>query len=244
MLRRVLTVAAVIITALLLQSTIFAQIKLLGVRPELLYLVTIVVAILEGPQRGRDRGVRRRHGAGLPAEPAEGHHGAHAHAPRVRDRDGAPVHRVALAAPADLPRGGRARPPASPSTRSCRSCSGQLDAAAQLLGEGDPADRALQRGPDPDRLSAPPADRSRARAPRGWCASRWRRLSSRLKVARAARGRSCSRPSRRGCGSSRCSPSRRTSRAALDNSVQIAETDALAGHDQGRERGTRSSRIG
>jgi rod shape-determining protein MreD len=52
MLRRVLTVAAVIITALLLQSTIFAQIKLLGVRPELLYLVTIVIAILEGPQEG------------------------------------------------------------------------------------------------------------------------------------------------------------------------------------------------
>jgi len=51
-LRRVLTVAVVIITALLLQSTIFAQIKLLGVRPELLYLVTIVIAILEGPQEG------------------------------------------------------------------------------------------------------------------------------------------------------------------------------------------------
>ena len=42
----------VIVTALLLQSTVFAQIKLLGVRPELMYLVTIVVAILEGPQEG------------------------------------------------------------------------------------------------------------------------------------------------------------------------------------------------
>ncbi len=52
MLRRVLTIAAVIVTALLLQSTVFAQIRLLGVRPELLYLVTIVIAILEGPQEG------------------------------------------------------------------------------------------------------------------------------------------------------------------------------------------------
>ena len=49
-----------IVTALLLQSTIFAQIKLLGVRPELLYLVTIVIAILEGPQEGAIVGLRRR----------------------------------------------------------------------------------------------------------------------------------------------------------------------------------------
>ena len=34
-------VAAVILTALLLQSTVFAQIRLLGVKPELMYLVTI-----------------------------------------------------------------------------------------------------------------------------------------------------------------------------------------------------------
>jgi rod shape-determining protein MreD len=52
MVRRVLTVAVVIVTALLLQSTVFAQIKLLGVSPELLYLVTIVIAILEGPTEG------------------------------------------------------------------------------------------------------------------------------------------------------------------------------------------------
>jgi rod shape-determining protein MreD len=52
MVRRVLLLAAVILTALLLQSTVFAQIKLLGVEPELMYLVTILVAILEGPQEG------------------------------------------------------------------------------------------------------------------------------------------------------------------------------------------------
>jgi rod shape-determining protein MreD len=50
--RRVLSIIAIVITALLLQSTVFAQLKLLGVRPELLYLVTIIIAILEGPQEG------------------------------------------------------------------------------------------------------------------------------------------------------------------------------------------------
>lgn len=52
MTRRVLSIAVVILTALLLQSTVFAQMKLLGVKPELMYLVTIIVAILEGPQEG------------------------------------------------------------------------------------------------------------------------------------------------------------------------------------------------
>jgi rod shape-determining protein MreD len=50
--RRALVLAVVIVTALLLQSTVFAQIKLLGVEPELMYLLTIVIAILEGPQEG------------------------------------------------------------------------------------------------------------------------------------------------------------------------------------------------
>ena len=52
MVRRVLAVVVVIITALLLQSTVFAQLRLLGVRPELLYLVTIVVAFVDGPSDG------------------------------------------------------------------------------------------------------------------------------------------------------------------------------------------------
>ena len=52
MIRRVLALTAVIVTALLLQSTVFAQVKLLGVRPELMYVVTILMAILEGPSEG------------------------------------------------------------------------------------------------------------------------------------------------------------------------------------------------
>jgi rod shape-determining protein MreD len=50
--RRVVSIAAIVITALLLQSTVFAQLRLLGVRPELLYLVTIAIALLEGPNEG------------------------------------------------------------------------------------------------------------------------------------------------------------------------------------------------
>jgi rod shape-determining protein MreD len=52
MIRRIVAVIVVIVTALLLQSTVFAQLRLLGVRPELLYLVTILVAFLEGPGEG------------------------------------------------------------------------------------------------------------------------------------------------------------------------------------------------
>jgi rod shape-determining protein MreD len=50
--RRVLAVTVVIVTAVLLQTTVFDDLQLLGVRPELLYLVTIVVAFLEGPGEG------------------------------------------------------------------------------------------------------------------------------------------------------------------------------------------------
>ena len=52
MIRRVLAIAAIVITAILLQSTVFAELRLLGVRPELLYLVTIVLALHEGPNDG------------------------------------------------------------------------------------------------------------------------------------------------------------------------------------------------
>lgn len=47
--RRAFSLTAIIITALLLQSTVFAEIRLVGARPELLYLVTIVFAMLDGP---------------------------------------------------------------------------------------------------------------------------------------------------------------------------------------------------
>jgi rod shape-determining protein MreD len=50
--RRTLAWAAVVVTALLLQSTVFSQVKLAGAKPELMYLVTIVLAMLEGPSSG------------------------------------------------------------------------------------------------------------------------------------------------------------------------------------------------
>lgn len=43
---------AVVVTALLLQSTVFSQLKLAGSQPELMYLVTVVMAMLEGPTTG------------------------------------------------------------------------------------------------------------------------------------------------------------------------------------------------
>jgi rod shape-determining protein MreD len=42
----------VIFSALLLQTTVFAEINLLGAKPELLYLVTIAFGMLEGPASG------------------------------------------------------------------------------------------------------------------------------------------------------------------------------------------------
>jgi rod shape-determining protein MreD len=50
--RRTLLLAAVIVTALLVQSTVFADVRLLGARPELMFLLTISFAILEGPSSG------------------------------------------------------------------------------------------------------------------------------------------------------------------------------------------------
>jgi rod shape-determining protein MreD len=50
--RRTLLLIAVILTALLLQTTVFADVRLLGARPELMYLLTIVFAFLEGPASG------------------------------------------------------------------------------------------------------------------------------------------------------------------------------------------------
>lgn len=50
--RRAIAWAAVVVTALLLQSTIFSQIRLGGTTPELMYLVTTVMAMIEGPQTG------------------------------------------------------------------------------------------------------------------------------------------------------------------------------------------------
>lgn len=52
MVRRILVWAVVILTALLLQTTVFARIQLGGAKPDLVYLATIVLAYLEGPSSG------------------------------------------------------------------------------------------------------------------------------------------------------------------------------------------------
>jgi rod shape-determining protein MreD len=57
--RRVLAWFAIIVTGLLLQSTLFAPpngFTLAGARPELMYLVTIALAMLEGPASGATAG--------------------------------------------------------------------------------------------------------------------------------------------------------------------------------------------
>jgi rod shape-determining protein MreD len=43
---------AVVVTALLLQTTVFPELTLLKVKPELLYLVTVIFAVLQGPADG------------------------------------------------------------------------------------------------------------------------------------------------------------------------------------------------
>jgi rod shape-determining protein MreD len=50
--KRVVVVLTVVVTALLLQTTVFPELTLLGVKPELLYLVTVVFAALQGPAEG------------------------------------------------------------------------------------------------------------------------------------------------------------------------------------------------
>src|ERR671922_3032628 len=50
--RRVISWTVVVLTALVLQSTLFSNVTLAGVKPELVYLVTIVLAFLEGPSSG------------------------------------------------------------------------------------------------------------------------------------------------------------------------------------------------
>jgi rod shape-determining protein MreD len=50
--RRAITLTIVIITAVLLQTTVFSQIELLGGKPDLLFAVTILMAMLEGPSTG------------------------------------------------------------------------------------------------------------------------------------------------------------------------------------------------
>jgi rod shape-determining protein MreD len=50
--RRIVVWIALLLTALLLQSTVFAQIQLAGAKPDLVYMLTIILAYLEGPSSG------------------------------------------------------------------------------------------------------------------------------------------------------------------------------------------------
>jgi len=50
--RRTVLLTVVVVTALLLQTTVFADIRLFGARPELMYLLTIAFGVLEGPASG------------------------------------------------------------------------------------------------------------------------------------------------------------------------------------------------
>lgn len=50
--RRIVVWTVLVLTALLLQSTIFAQIQLGGAKPDLIYMLTIILAYLEGPSSG------------------------------------------------------------------------------------------------------------------------------------------------------------------------------------------------
>ena len=50
--RRIVSWTVVVVSALVLQSTVFAQITLGGTKPDLVYLVTIILAFLEGPASG------------------------------------------------------------------------------------------------------------------------------------------------------------------------------------------------
>jgi rod shape-determining protein MreD len=50
--RRAVLWTVLVVTALVLQSTVFAQVSLGGTKPDLVYLVTIVLAFLEGPSSG------------------------------------------------------------------------------------------------------------------------------------------------------------------------------------------------
>jgi rod shape-determining protein MreD len=50
--RRALLWGAIVITAIVLQSTVFAKVTLAGAKPELVYMVTVILAFLEGPSSG------------------------------------------------------------------------------------------------------------------------------------------------------------------------------------------------
>lgn len=50
--RRTILLTTVVLSAVLLQTTVFADIRLFGARPELMFLLTIAFGALEGPSSG------------------------------------------------------------------------------------------------------------------------------------------------------------------------------------------------
>lgn len=54
--RRAILLTAVVVSALLLQTTVFADVRLLGARPELMFLLAIAFGFLEGPASGAATG--------------------------------------------------------------------------------------------------------------------------------------------------------------------------------------------
>jgi rod shape-determining protein MreD len=50
--RRSLLWSAIVVTSIVLQSTVFAKVTLAGAKPELVYMVTVILAFLEGPSSG------------------------------------------------------------------------------------------------------------------------------------------------------------------------------------------------
>ncbi|MCJ7831903.1 MAG: rod shape-determining protein MreD [Actinobacteria bacterium] len=54
--RRSLPLVVAVFTALLLQSTVFPQLTLVGAKPELVYMIVILVGMLEGPAAGASVG--------------------------------------------------------------------------------------------------------------------------------------------------------------------------------------------
>ena len=86
--RRALLLAAVILTALLLQTTVFADIRLLGARPELMYLLTIAFGLLEDAAHRGDRVALVAFKGGLPEATVEAAHGPQlAEQPHLADGD-------------------------------------------------------------------------------------------------------------------------------------------------------------
>ncbi len=49
---RVVSWTAIVLTALVFQSTVFSEVTLAGAKPELVFLVTVALAFLEGPSSG------------------------------------------------------------------------------------------------------------------------------------------------------------------------------------------------